>query len=96
MIFPGPPFPPNVPPNGEGQFFPPLPQKVTILFHSGNKRQFKFCSKSVSNYQNQLVEAEKLLKKVTFLPDSTVPLCKKSKMTKNSNEGVLDRIESRK
>ena len=48
---------------GEGQFFPPLPQKMPILFHSGNKRQFKLCSKSVSNYQNQLVEAEKLFKK---------------------------------
>ena len=57
------PFPPKVPPNGEGQFFPTLPQKMPILFHSGNKRQFKLCSKSVSNYQNQLVEAEKLFKK---------------------------------
>ena len=36
---------------------------MPILFHSGNKRQFKLCSKSVSNYQNQSVEAEKLFKK---------------------------------
>ena len=63
MIFSGPPFPPKVPQNGEGQFFPPLPQKMPILFHSGNKRQFKLCPKSVSNHQNQLVEAEKLFKK---------------------------------
>ena len=65
MIFPGPPFPPKVPPPpmGKGQFFPPLPQKMPILFHSGNKRQFKLCSKSVSNYPNQLVEADKLFKK---------------------------------
>ena len=60
MIFPGPPFPPKVPQNGGGQSFPPLPQKMPILFHSGNKGQFKLCPKSVSNYQNQLVEAEKL------------------------------------
>ena len=73
MILPGPPFPPIVPQMGEGQFFPSLPQKMPILFHSGNKRQFKLCPRSVSNYQNQLVEAEKLFKKVTFLPDSTVP-----------------------
>ena len=51
------------PPMGEGQFSPPFPQKMPILFHSGSKRQFKRCSKSVSNYQNQLVEAEKLFKK---------------------------------
>ena len=63
MIFPGPPFPPKVPQMGEGQFFPPWPQKMPILFHSGNKRQFKLSPKSVSNYQNQLVEAEKLFKK---------------------------------
>ena len=72
MIFPGPRFPQKSPQMGEGQFFPPLPQKMPILFHSGNKRQFKLSPKSVSNYQNQLVEAEKLFKKVTFLPDSTV------------------------
>ena len=63
MIFPGPRFPKKSPQMGEGQFFPPLPQKMPILFHSGNKRQFKLYSKSVSNYQNQLVEAEKLFKK---------------------------------
>ena len=63
MIFPGPRFPPKSPKMGEGQFFSTLPQKMPILFHSGNKRQFKLCSKSVSNYQNQLVEAEKLFKK---------------------------------
>ena len=63
MIFPGPPFPPKVPPNGGRATFPPLPQKMAILFHSGNKRQYKLCSKSVSNCQNQLVEAEKLFKK---------------------------------
>ena len=63
MIFPGPPFPPKVPPNGGRAIFPPLPPKMPILFHSGNKRPFKLCSKSVSNYQNQLVEAEKLFKK---------------------------------
>ena len=63
MIFPGPPFPQKSPQMGEGQFFPPLPQKMPNLFHSGNKRQFKLCSKCVSNYQNQLVEAEKLFKK---------------------------------
>ena len=63
MIFPGPPFHPKVPQMGEGQFFPPLPPKMPTLFHSGNKRQLKLCSKSVSNYQNQLVEAEKLFKK---------------------------------
>ena len=56
MIFPG-------PPNGVRAIFAPLPQKMPILFHSGNKRQFKLCSQSVSNYQNQLVEAEKLFKK---------------------------------
>ena len=72
MIFPGPRFPQKSPQMGEGQFFPTLPQNMPILFHSGNKRQFKLCSKSVSNYQNQLEEAEKLFKKVTFLPDSTV------------------------
>ena len=72
MIFPGPPFPQKSPQMGEGRFFPPLPQKMPILFHSGNKRQFKLCLQSVSNHQNQLVEAEKLFKKVTFLPDSTV------------------------
>ena len=63
MIFPGPRFPQKSPQMGEGQFFPTLPQKMPILFHSGNKRHFKLCSKSVSNYQNQLVEAEKLFKK---------------------------------
>ena len=72
MIFPGPPFPPKVSPNGSRAIFAPLPQKMQILFHSGNKKQFKLCSQSVSNYQNKLVEAEKLFKKVTFLPDSTV------------------------
>ena len=36
---------------------------MPILFLTGSKRQFKLCSKSVSNYQNQLVEAGKLLKK---------------------------------
>ena len=56
-------FPPKVPPNGGRVIFPPLPQKMPILFHSGNKRQFKLCPKSVSNYQHQLVEAEKLFKK---------------------------------
>ena len=54
---------PKSPPNGGMAIFPPLPQKMPNLFHSGNKRQFKLCSKSVSNYQNQLVEAEKLFKK---------------------------------
>ena len=63
MIFPDPRFPQKSPKMGEGQFFPPLPQKMPILFHSGNKRQFKLCSKSVSNDQNQLVEAEKVFKK---------------------------------
>ena len=63
MIFPGPHFPQKSPQMGEGQFFPTLPQKMPILFRSGNKRQVKLCSKSVSNYQNQLVEAEKLFKK---------------------------------
>ena len=63
MIFPGPRFPQKSPQMGERQFFPTLPQKMPILFHSGNKRHFKLCSKSVSNYQNQLVEAEKLFKK---------------------------------
>ena len=63
MIFPGPPFPHKSPKMGEGQFCPPLPQKMPILFHSGNKRQFKLCPQSVSNYQNQLVEEEKLFKK---------------------------------
>ena len=63
MIFPGPPFPPKIPPNGLRAIFSPLPQKMPILFHSGNKRQFKLCSLSVSNYQNQLVEAGKLFKK---------------------------------
>ena len=63
MIFPGSRFPQKSPQMGEGQFFPTLPQKMPILLHSGNKRQFKLCSKSVSNYQNQLVEAEKLFKK---------------------------------
>ena len=62
-FFPDPRFPQKSPQMGEGQFFPPLPQKMPILFHSGNKRQFKLYSKSVSNYQNQLVEAEKLFKK---------------------------------
>ena len=57
------PVSPQSPPKWEGQFFPPLPQKMPILFHSGNKRQYKLCSKSVSNCQNQLVEAEKLFKK---------------------------------
>ena len=63
MIFPGPRFPQKSPQMGERQFFPTSPQKMPILFHSGNKRHFKLCSKSVSNYQNQLVEAEKLFKK---------------------------------
>ena len=54
MIFSGPPFSPKVPPNGEGQFFPHCHNKMPILFHSGNKGQFKLCPKSVSNYQNQL------------------------------------------
>ena len=62
-FFPDPRFPPKSPKMGEGQFFPPLPQKMPILFHSGNKRQFKLCPKSVSNHQDQLVEAEKLFKK---------------------------------
>ena len=62
-FFPDPRFTQKSPKMGEGQFFPPLPQKMPILFHSGNKRQFKLCPKSVSNYQNQLVEAEKLFKK---------------------------------
>ena len=63
MLFSGPRFPKKSPQMGEGQFFPTLPQKMPILFHSGNKTHFKLCSKSVSNYQNQLVEAEKLFKK---------------------------------
>ena len=71
-FFPDPRFPQKSPKMGEGQFFPPLPQKMPILFHSGNKRLFKVCPQSVSTYQNQLVEAEKLFKKVTFLPDSTI------------------------
>ena len=62
-FFPDPRFPQKSPQMGEGQFFPPLPQKMPILFHSGNKRQFKLSPKSVWNYQNQLVEAEKLFKK---------------------------------
>ena len=57
------PVSPKSPPNGGRAIFPPLPQKMPILFHSGNKRQYKLYSKSVSNYQNQLVEAEKLFKK---------------------------------
>ena len=56
---------------GEGQFFLHCHKKCQ-LFHSGNKRPFKICPKRVSNYQSQLVEAEKLFKKVTFLPDSPV------------------------
>ena len=63
MIFPDPVSPPKSPQMGKGQFFSPLPQKIPILFHSGNKRQFKLCSKRVSKYQNQLIEAEKLFKK---------------------------------
>ena len=51
MIFPGPRFPQKSQ-MGERQFFPTLPQKMPILFHSGNKRHFKLC-KSVSNYQKQ-------------------------------------------
>ena len=45
MIFPGPPFPPEVPQNGGRAIFPPLPQKMPILFHSGNKRQFNLAPK---------------------------------------------------
>ena len=69
MIFPGPPFPPN----GGRAIFSSIAKKklMPILFHSGKKRQLKLCSKSVSNYQNQLVEAEKFKKSHT-LPDSTV------------------------
>ena len=67
--------PPKVPQSWEGQFCPPLPQKMPILFHLGNKRQFKLCLQSVSNHQNQLVEAEKLFKKFIFLPVSTVHTC---------------------
>ena len=63
MIFPGPRFPQKSPQMGKGNFFLHCRKKMPILFHSGNKRQFKLCSKSVSNYQNQLVEAEKLFKK---------------------------------
>ena len=62
MIFPGTPVSPKSPPQmGKGQFFLHCHKKMSILFHSGNKRQFKLCSKSVSNYQS--VEAEKLFKK---------------------------------
>ena len=64
MIFPGPPFPPKVPPKwGKRNFLLHYHKKRPILFHSGNKRHFKRCSQSVSNCQNQLVEAEKLFKK---------------------------------
>ena len=63
MIFQDPRFPPKSPKWVKSNFFAPLPQKMPILFHSGNKRQFKLCSQSVSNYPNQLVEAEKLFKK---------------------------------
>ena len=38
MIFPGPRFPQKSPQMGEGQFFPPLPQKLPNLFHWENKR----------------------------------------------------------
>ena len=58
------PVSPKSPPKwGKGNFFLHCHKKMPILFHSGNKRQFKLCSKSVSNNQNQLVEAEKLFKK---------------------------------
>ena len=61
---------------GEGAIFPPLPQKCQFCFTQEIKdNYFKLCPKSVSNYQNQLVEAEKLFKKVTYLPDSTVFPC---------------------
>ena len=62
MIFPGPCFPPKSPQRGEGHFFLHC-QTMANLFHSGNKRQYKLCPKSVSNFQHQLVEAEKLFKK---------------------------------
>ena len=57
------PFPPKVPQNGGRAIFSSIATKMPILFHSGNKRQFKLCPQSVSNYQNQLVEAENLFKK---------------------------------
>ena len=62
-FFPDPVSPKSAPKWGKGNFFLHCRKKMPILFHSGNKRQFKLCSKSVSNYQNQLVEAEKLFKK---------------------------------
>ena len=63
MIFPDPCFPQSPPKWGKGSFSSIATKKMPILFHSGNKRQFKLCPKSVSNCQNQLVEAEKLFKK---------------------------------
>ena len=51
------PFPPKAPKSspkwGKNNFFLHCHKKMPILFHSGNKRQFKLCPKSVSNYQNQ-------------------------------------------
>ena len=60
-----------------------------ILFHSGNKRQFKRCPKSVSNYQNQLVEAEKFFKKKShfcLIPLFMSGLYDKSAKDKSAND----------
>ena len=76
MIFSGPRFPQKSPQMGEGQFFPPLPQKMPILFHSGNKRQFKLCPKVFQTTKTNWWKQKSCSKKVTFLPDSTVYLKK--------------------
>ena len=57
-FFPDPRFPQKSPKWGKGNFSS-IATKNTILFN----RQFKLCPKSVSNHQNQLIEAEKLFKK---------------------------------
>ena len=62
MIFPD-PVSPKSPPNGEGQFFPHCHKKCQFSFTQEIQNNLNFAPKSVSNYQNQLVDAEKLFKK---------------------------------
>ena len=57
---------------GKGQFFLHCHKKCQFCFTQEIKDNLNFAPKVVSNYQNQSVEAEKLFKKVTFSPDSTV------------------------
>ena len=57
------PVSPKSPPKwGKGNVFLHCHKKCQLCFTQEIKDQFKICHKRVSNYQSQLVEAEKLFK----------------------------------